>query len=271
MLAFEEHQRPPAKEALRHIWIEGRGADEPPKISLRALSNLKIFGHQKPLQKLARLAMAMQMHDNDVRSMRETFLAFDKNGDGCVSFNEMRSICEHPSVNIALPGNFQMLFNEVDTDKSGKIDYTEFLAASMDTGAQTREDLIWAAFRVLDTDSDGKITLQELRAILHGDAASIDGWAGALHHQAGGEDPTAGTGMGAGARGGAKGSAGKTPGVMFVDAKDRDAHGGARRVGIGSGWTDRRIAEMIADFDKNGDGVIDFEEFVAMMREGAGI
>jgi Ca2+-binding EF-hand superfamily protein len=32
--------------------------------------------------------------------------------------------------------------------------------------------------------------------------------------------------------------------------------------------SDDKIKEVIAEFDKNGDGCIDFDEFCAMMREG---
>jgi calcium-dependent protein kinase len=46
------------------------------------------------------------------------------------------------------------------------IDYTEFIAATMENSFQYREDLCWSAFRVFDIDGDGKITVQELQKAL---------------------------------------------------------------------------------------------------------
>jgi hypothetical protein len=40
------------------------------------------------------------------------------------------------------------LINNIDSDGSGQIDYTEFLAATLDKKQYLKEDVCWAAFRV---------------------------------------------------------------------------------------------------------------------------
>merc|ERR1712232_291319 len=54
----------------------------------------------------------------------------------------------------------------LDTDKSGSIDYSEFLAACMSTRTNWKREQLWAAFRAFDTDGSGKIDAIELREIL---------------------------------------------------------------------------------------------------------
>ncbi len=71
--------------------------------------------------------------------------------------------------NVPLPANFDEIFASIDSDGSGKIDYTEFIAATMETNLHHREDLLWSAFRVFDIDGDGKITLDELARVVKGD------------------------------------------------------------------------------------------------------
>ena len=46
------------------------------------------------------------------------------------------------------------MFKLIDSDKSGVVDYTEFIAATMESSFQYREDLCWSAFRVFDLDGE---------------------------------------------------------------------------------------------------------------------
>merc|ERR1711870_21441 len=63
-----------------------------------------------------------------------------------------------------------------DSDGSGQIDYTEFLAATLDKRLYMQEDVCWSAFRLFDRNGDGKISLDELRQVLDsGDVNDIMG------------------------------------------------------------------------------------------------
>merc|ERR1711920_718365 len=64
------------------------------------------------------------------------------------------------------PATMEEIFSTIDIDGSGIIDYTEFLAACIDKKTYMQEDTCWSAFRVFDKNGDGKISQQELQAIL---------------------------------------------------------------------------------------------------------
>ena len=57
-------------------------------------------------------------------------------------------------------------FSSIDTDKNGKIDYTEFLAACLEKKIFLKEEKLYEAFSVFDKDQDGKITKDELMSVL---------------------------------------------------------------------------------------------------------
>ena len=61
------------------------------------------------------------------------------------------------------------LLKAADTDNSGSIDYTEFLAATMDAQIYQRDDYIKTAFEMFDKDGSGKIDKTEVLQMLQGD------------------------------------------------------------------------------------------------------
>lgn len=76
-------------------------------------------------------AIAVQAGPDDIKELKEIFLAIDKNGDGTLTFQEI----EDGLKRLKIPDWEHILENlkEADTDKSGTIDYTEFIAATLDS------------------------------------------------------------------------------------------------------------------------------------------
>merc|ERR1712216_49611 len=63
-------------------------------------------------------------------------------------------------------GKIKSIFDSVDTDGSGSIDYSEFCAAAMKSGALRCEKAILAAFRVFDLNGDGQFSKAELGEVI---------------------------------------------------------------------------------------------------------
>lgn len=66
------------------------------------------------------------------------FRQLDENGDGVLSIDEIRKGLSQSS-----NSNFEevtKVINSMDTDGSGKIDYTEFLAATMERSLYMKEE-----------------------------------------------------------------------------------------------------------------------------------
>mmetsp|Transcript_14175 Transcript_14175/g.24939 ORF Transcript_14175/g.24939 Transcript_14175/m.24939 type:complete len:109 (-) Transcript_14175:99-425(-) len=70
------------------------------------------------------------------------------------------------SANVPMPADFESVLDGLDTDGSGSIDYSEFLASTLSRKQYLKEEAAWAAFRMFDKDGDGQITKEELALVL---------------------------------------------------------------------------------------------------------
>merc|ERR1712113_458955 len=57
------------------------------------------------------------------------------------------------------------IFEAIDTDGSGEIEFTEWEAAALQNLAHTSDEALRAAFRVFDLDEDGQISKQEFARV----------------------------------------------------------------------------------------------------------
>merc|ERR1712034_120845 len=67
---------------------------------------------------------------------------------------------------LVMPADLEETLLKLDTDGSGSIDYTEFIAATLSAKQYLKREVLWAAFRVFDTDGSGAIEMEELKIVL---------------------------------------------------------------------------------------------------------
>ena len=103
-------------------------------------------------------AIAVQASPEDIKELKATFQALDRNGDGSITFEELKQGLGHKENAETL----LELLKAADVDGSGSIDYTEFIAATLDAQVYMRDDYLRTAFSMFDKDGSGKIDKDEI-------------------------------------------------------------------------------------------------------------
>jgi len=110
--------------------------------------------------------MSDNIPEEFVEEIRQTFDLFDKNQDGTIDQDELgdvfRSLGQHYT-----EAELAEMIAETDNDRSGSIEFGEFLQLMRrrmrDT--DTEEELV-EAFKVFDRDSNGLISVAELKTVM---------------------------------------------------------------------------------------------------------
>lgn len=113
--------------------------------------------------------IASRIPEDQITKLRMAFSKMDKNGDGALTFEELRQgLHEVPEINLT---DVELLdaINVIDSNQNGLIDYTEFVAACLHSYNYLEESHLKSAFAYFDQDNSGCISPEELRACLASD------------------------------------------------------------------------------------------------------
>ena len=156
-----EKERYTAKEVLQHPWFKNAS-----NVPLSALNFDVLFFidyvRGSELKKMSLLYIASRLDENEIENLKKAFEAFDKCKDGQISYDELKQgLIQLKSHNIN-ENDIIALFKSIDVDQNGRIDYTEFLAATIQKVNYLRNERLWEAFCMFDKDNSGHITKDEL-------------------------------------------------------------------------------------------------------------
>jgi Ca2+-binding EF-hand superfamily protein len=117
---------------------------------------------------VATYSVNVQSTDSDIGWLRKVFNAFDVDVDGEITLPEFKAAL---SVYHYDDEDIERMFVGMDLDGTGKVHYSEFLAATLEAHGSLPEERIAEAFDRLDSDDTGYITKQNILDFL-GDAVS---------------------------------------------------------------------------------------------------
>ena len=154
-----------AEQVLSHPWLKKQLSKDTKSTGIKINFNtFKTYSGANKLSRAVLTYIASRLTDSEVKKLKDAFQKIDVNGDGMLTLEELKNAINlNPEVHVM---NIEQIFKTIDTDNSGVINYTEFLAASIDKRIYLQEDKLRDAFKLFDEDKSGKISKSEISKIL---------------------------------------------------------------------------------------------------------
>ncbi|KAL8129549.1 hypothetical protein V2J09_018704 [Rumex salicifolius] len=162
MLCSNPADRLTAHQVLCHPWICENGVAPDRALDPAVLSRLKQFSAMNKLKKMALRVIAERLSEEEIAGLREMFISMDTDNSGAITFEELRDGLKRYGSTLK-DNEIRNLMEAADVDKSGTIDYGEFIAATIHLNKLEREEHLVAAFQYFDKDGSGSITIDELQ------------------------------------------------------------------------------------------------------------
>lgn len=169
VLVKDPKKRISISEFFFNPWLQTRSTNQVPdrKLSLESIENLSKFRQVNKLQACTFVYLAhCYTTVNELKHVRKLFESFDTNGDGRLSFEEIKQGL------LLLETGLQISPEEImkncDLDKNGFVDYSEFLAGVASTNLEITKKKLKIAFDAMDTDGSGKLSKAEIKQALVG-------------------------------------------------------------------------------------------------------
>lgn len=161
LLDMDPSKRADAATILRHEWLvkEGVALDTP--LDHVVLKRMRQFAQMNKLKKMALMVVGQNLSLDELSGLGELFKSIDTDNSGTITVEEMRRALTQWGNKIN-EVELQQLMSIADVSGDGLIDYNEFVAATMHLSKLEKEELLQKAFKQLDKDGSGTISLEEL-------------------------------------------------------------------------------------------------------------
>ncbi|XP_073052487.1 calcium-dependent protein kinase 26-like [Primulina eburnea] len=162
MLIRDPRSRITAHQVLCHPWVQIDGVAPDKPLDSAVLTRLTQFSAMDKFKKMALRVIAESLSEEEIAGLKEMFKMIDTDNSGHITFEELKNGLKRFGANLNESEIYELM-NAADVDKSGSIDYGEFIAATLHLNKIEKEDHLFTAFSYFDKDGSGYITQDELQ------------------------------------------------------------------------------------------------------------
>lgn len=161
LLDQDPSKRATAAQILKHDWLVKEGVALDISLDSVVLKRLRQFAQMNKLKKACLMVIGQHLSPDEIAGLKELFKSIDADSSGTITVEEMRRALAQWGHKIS-ETELQQLMAIADVDGDGLIDYNEFVAATMHLSKLEKEELLLKAFKQIDEDNSGTISVSEL-------------------------------------------------------------------------------------------------------------
>ena len=151
-----------AIEALTHPWIQNSSGESQNSINLsKVLENLSKFHYSSKFnQAISTFIVTQCVNNQKNKELTQVFKALDKDGNGKISKGELVEYFSSEYEQEKAEMIAKKILDNLDADENGCIDYTEFLAASIDRSELWSKENMKKAFAMMEKEINESLLLE---------------------------------------------------------------------------------------------------------------
>mmetsp|Transcript_118090 Transcript_118090/g.220762 ORF Transcript_118090/g.220762 Transcript_118090/m.220762 type:complete len:895 (+) Transcript_118090:119-2803(+) len=178
LLEKDPNRRLSAKQALEHPWF--RMGNKPTPFGFKNDITVSIFEGLMDYQAYSKLKravlqlLARELSERQIQELRKKFMALDTEGDGLLSVEELLKGMRHVGHVLPEP-DVKKIVAALDPSGQGRIGYSEFISALIQRRVKFSREQFIDVFRKFDQAKKGRITYEDVRRVLQGNADDTPG------------------------------------------------------------------------------------------------
>ena len=159
LLTVELKSRLTACNLLAHPWMQESTTFQSMRVSNNEVASLQRFATHSALHRAIAAVSAKKLGFAELNRLHDLFVKLDADKDGCLSIEEFANAFLDTGI---CKSEVDLLFHSADLDGSGRVEYSEFIAATFGHRRADQERLIKASFDFIDKEGSGLISLNDL-------------------------------------------------------------------------------------------------------------
>ena len=163
----DSERRPTISEILNSKWVKENAPNAISESLNIDWSKILKYSKLNLVQKSVINFRAFHMSTAEAQEFIDIFKLIDENSDGVLTIDEIKNGIKQCKFNFKInEETIIQLFKDMDIDKNGLVNYTEFVSALIDYENNVKNEHLIACFQNYDDDHSGKINFIEFCRIL---------------------------------------------------------------------------------------------------------
>lgn len=155
-----------ADKAFEHPWFKAINEEvHSTYLDTEILTNIKNFASPQKFKKLVLKFMINFLTQREMKELKKAFYAIDYDHTGRINIEELDKAFKQVNVNVSQE-ELERIIAYSDAHGSGKIEYTDFIVASINQKKFLDKERLITAFKYFDVDDSGYIDASDVKKAL---------------------------------------------------------------------------------------------------------